>query len=66
MVVAVLPNLDKPGCSEGVEKLSVILNIEGIKSYIRDTFVAAGYIPFPYSSRDAFFAKGTGNGGLPY
>ena len=47
MVVAVLPNLDKPGCSEVVEILSVILNKEGIKSYIPDTFVAAGYIPLP-------------------
>lgn len=47
MVVAVLPNLDKPGCSEVVEKLSVILNKEGIKSYIPDTIVAAGYIPLP-------------------
>ena len=47
MVVAVLPNLDKPGCSEVVEKSSVILNKEGIKSYIPDTIVAAGYIPLP-------------------
>ena len=47
MVVAVLPNLDKPGCSEVVEKLSVILNKEGIKSYIPNTIVAAGYIPLP-------------------
>lgn len=47
MVVAVLPNLDKPGCSEVVEKLSVILNKEGIKSYIPDTIVAAGYAPLP-------------------
>ena len=47
MVVAVLPNLDKPGCSEVVEKLSVILNKEGIKSYIPDTIVAVGFIPLP-------------------
>ena len=47
MVVAVLPNLDKPGCSEVVEKLSVILNKEGIKSYIPDTIVAAGFTPLP-------------------
>ncbi len=43
MVVAVLPNLDKPGCSDVVEKLSVILRNEGIKAYIPDTIVAAGY-----------------------
>ena len=47
MVVAVLPNLDKPGCSEVVEKLSVILNKECIKSYIPDTIVAAGFTPLP-------------------
>ena len=47
MVVAVLPNLDKPGCSEVVEKLSVILNKEGIRSYIPDTIVAAGFTPLP-------------------
>ena len=43
MVVGVLPNLDKPGCSQVVEKLSVILKNEGIKAYIPDTIVAAGY-----------------------
>lgn len=43
MVVAVLPNLDKPGCSDVVEKLGVILKNEGIKAYIPDTIVAAGY-----------------------
>ena len=30
MTVAVLPNLDKPGCSEVVEKLAVILKKEGM------------------------------------
>ncbi len=47
MVVAVLPNLDKPGCSEVVEKLGVILKNEGIKAYIPDTIVAAGFTPAP-------------------
>ncbi len=43
MVVAVLPNLDKPGCSEAVEKLAKILKKEGITAYLPDTIVAAGY-----------------------
>lgn len=62
MVVAVLPNLDKPGCSEVVEKLSVILNKEGIKSYIPDTIVAAGYTPLPeeeiYKAADVIITIG--------
>ncbi|MBR2040388.1 MAG: NAD(+)/NADH kinase [Clostridia bacterium] len=47
MTVAVLPNLDKPGCSEVVEKLAVILKNEGITAYIPDTIVAAGFTPAP-------------------
>ncbi len=43
MVVAVLPNLDKPGCSDVVEKLAGILKKEGIKAYLPDTVVATGY-----------------------
>ena len=62
MVVGVLPNLDKPGCSEVVEKLSVILKQEGIKAYIPDTIVAAGFIPAPeeelYKSADVIITIG--------
>ncbi len=45
MVVAVLPNLDKPGCSEVVEKLATILKEEGIEAYLPDTIVAPGFKP---------------------
>lgn len=45
MTVGILPNLDKPGCSEVVEKLAVILKNEGITACIPDTIVAAGFIP---------------------
>ena len=45
MTVGILPNLDKPGCSEVVEKLAVILKNEGITAYIPDTIVSAGFIP---------------------
>lgn len=43
MVVAVLPNLDKNGSAEVVEKLGVILKEEGITAYLPDTIVATGY-----------------------
>lgn len=62
MVVGVLPNLDKPGCSEVVEKLSVILKNEGIKAYIPDTILAAGYEHAPeeelYSLADVIITIG--------
>ena len=43
MVVAVLPNLDKPGCGEVVEKLATMLKNEGITAYISDSIVTPGY-----------------------
>ena len=54
MVVAVLPNLDKNGCSEVVEKLSVILKNEGITAYLPDNIVAAG---FEYAPENELFEK---------
>ena len=52
MIVGVLPNLDKSGCGDVVEKLSVILKNEGIEAYIPNTVVAAGYKP---ASEDELF-----------
>lgn len=43
MVVAVLPNLDKYGSSEAVEKLGVILKEQGIEAYLPDTVVATNF-----------------------
>lgn len=43
MVAVVLPNLDKPGCSEVVEKLATILKNEGIEAYLPDTIVAPNF-----------------------
>ncbi len=54
MVVAVLPNLDKNGCGEVVEKLAVILKNEGITAYLPDTIVAAG---FEHASENELFRK---------
>ncbi len=62
MVVAVLPNLDKNGCSEVVERLAVILKENGFKAYIPDTIVAAGYEHAPeeelYSIADVIITIG--------
>lgn len=54
MIVAVLPNLDKPGCGEVVEKLAVILKNEGIKAYLPDTIVATG---FEHATEEELFTK---------
>ena len=43
MVVAVLPNLDKYGSSQVVEKLGVILNNEGIEAYLPDTICGSNF-----------------------
>src|SRR5690554_4112251 len=43
MVVAVLPNLDKYGSTQVVEKLGKILKQEGIKAYLPDTIIATNF-----------------------
>ncbi len=43
MVVAVLPNLDKRGSSEVVEKLGVLLKQEGITAYLPDTIFGGNF-----------------------
>ncbi len=62
MVVAVLPNLDKAGCSEAVEKLATILKAEGIEAYLPDTIVASGFKHAPenelYSLADVIITIG--------
>lgn len=52
MVVAVLPNLDKYGSAEVVEKLGKILKQEGIEAYLPDTIVATG---FNHAAEDELF-----------
>lgn len=47
MVVAVLPNLDKYGSSQVVEKLGVILNNEGIEAYLPDTICGSNFKTAP-------------------
>lgn len=43
MVIAVLPNLDKRGAADVVEKLGVYLKKEGVKAYLPDTICSPNY-----------------------
>ena len=43
MTIAVLPNLDKRGAAEVVEKLGVFLKNEGAKAYLPDTICSPNY-----------------------
>ena len=43
MIVAVIPNLDKRGSSETVEKIGEFLKGIGIKAYLPDSICCAGY-----------------------
>lgn len=47
MVVGVLPNLDKRGSSEVVEKLGVLLKEQGITAYLPDTIFGANFKHVP-------------------
>lgn len=43
MNIAVIPNLDKRGASEVVEKLGIILKNEGVNAYMPDTICSPNY-----------------------
>ena len=62
MVVAVIPNLDKRGSAEVVEKLGVILKQENIKAYLPDSICATDFIHAPeeelYSLADVIITIG--------
>ncbi len=47
MVVAILPNLDKRGSTQVVEKLGVILKNEGIEAYLPDTICSSNFKTAP-------------------
>lgn len=47
MVVGVLPNLDKYGSADVVEKLGTILKQEGMEAYLPDTIVATDFKHVP-------------------
>ena len=62
MVVAVLPNLDKRGSAEVVEKLGKILKAENIKAYLPDSICATDFSNAPedelYSLADVIITIG--------
>lgn len=62
MVIAVLPNLDKRGAAEVVEKLGAMLKKEGIKAYLPDTICSSNYLHVPedelYSLADVIITVG--------
>jgi hypothetical protein len=47
MTVAVLPNLDKRGSAQVVEKLGTILKNEGIDAYLPDTICSSNFKTAP-------------------
>ncbi len=55
MTVAVLPNVDKRGCLETLEKLGVFLKEKGIKAYVSGDVCCSG---FENISEDELFLKG--------
>ena len=62
MVVAVIPNLDKRGAAEVVEKLGVILKKENITAYLPDSICATDFLHAPeeelYSLADIIITIG--------
>lgn len=62
MVIAVIPNLDKRGAPEVVEKLGVLLKNEGINAYLPDTICSSNYEHAPedtlYSLADIIITVG--------
>lgn len=62
MVIAVLPNLDKRGAPEVVERLGVFLKNEGVKAYLPDTICSPNYEHVPedelYSLADVIITVG--------
>ena len=48
MIVAVIPNLDKRGSSETVEKMATFFKENGIKAYLPDDICCVGYEHAPY------------------
>ncbi len=47
MIVAVIPNLDKYGSAEVVEKLGALLKQEGLEAYVSDSICATGFKQMP-------------------
>lgn len=55
MIISVIPNIDKPGCSETLEKIGVFLKENGVKGYIPENIYCSN---FESVSDDELFKKG--------
>ena len=55
MTISVLPNVDKRGCLETLEKIGVFLKSEGIKGYLPETVCCSN---FESISEEELFSKG--------
>lgn len=53
MVIAVIPNLDKRGAADVVEKLGIILKNEGVSAYLPDTICSPNY---QHASEDELYS----------
>ncbi len=62
MIIAVLPNLDKRGSADVVEKLGVMLKQEGIEAFLPDTICSSNFKTLPedklYSIADIIITIG--------
>lgn len=62
MTVAVLPNLDKRGSAQVVEKLGVLLKSEGIRAYLPDHIFGTDFLHLPeeelYTAADVIITIG--------
>ena len=47
MIVAVLPNLDKKGSAQVVEKLGVLLKQQAIEAYLPDSIFGTDFLHLP-------------------
>ena len=43
MIISVIPNIDKPGCSETLEKIGVFLKENGVKGYIPENIYCSNF-----------------------
>ena len=55
MTVAVLPNLDKRGSAQVVEKLGLLLKKEGIDAYLPDTICSPNFKSAPHLITSRFW-----------
>ena len=55
MIISVIPNIDKPGCTETLEKIGVFLKENGVKGYIPENIYCSNFTPV---SEEELFKNG--------